>query len=571
VILDRILEARRDEIERIRARRAVLERAASRAAEADPPRGFRRALEGREVAVIAEFKRRSPSAGRLGTDEGPGTVAGRYAAAGASALSILTDGPHFGGDLADLRAARGAAGLPALRKDFLVEEAQLLEARAAGADAVLLIVRILEQERLRALLSLSAELGMDALVEAHDGEELARALAAGAEVIGINARDLDTFEIDLARAERLVAEIPADRVAVAESGVEGRADVRRLAAVGADAVLVGGWLMRRGPDAVAELEGVPKSGRPRSKAARGSAKTPRGSGVSGGEDGREDGRGAPPHPDREGRAPAVKICGLRRPADVEAAAGAGARYAGLVLAESPRRVAPGEAARLARLARSRGLEPVGVFVDAGTDRVGDLAERLELAVVQLHGGEPPEACRDLRARGVRVWKALRPRSREELGEGIERYRGHVDALLVEGWSPGRAGGTGSAFPHRWLRERDPGRGGAAPGAARLVLAGGLTPENVAEAARRVRPDVVDVSSGVERAPGVKDPARIRAFVRAARQAFRESVSAGEGADARPGPGRGEGADPPEGAARERSVERGATESGSTGDRTRGEA
>ena len=219
----------------------------------------------------------------------------------------------------------------------------------------------------------------------------------------------------------------------------------------------------------------------------------------------------------------VKFCGLTRPEHVAAAADAGGTYAGLVLAASPRRLAPEAAAPLAREARRRGLSPVGVFVDEGAADVQGLARGLDLAAVQLHGSEGPEYCEELRAPGLEVWKAVRPRSREELEELVVRYRDAADALLVEGWSAERAGGTGTAFPHRWL---EAGSEGARP--TRLVLAGGLDPDNVGEAVRRVRPDVVDVSSGVERAPGRKDGARMRAFGRAVRAATREeSGSDGE--------------------------------------------
>ena len=215
----------------------------------------------------------------------------------------------------------------------------------------------------------------------------------------------------------------------------------------------------------------------------------------------------------------VKFCGLTRPREVAAAAEAGGAYAGFVLAESPRRLALEAAASLARMARGLGLAPVGVFVDQGRADVRRLAGVLDLAVVQLHGSEGPEVCEEHRASGLEVWKAVRPRSREELGELVARYRDAADALLIEGWSAERAGGTGTAFPHRWL---EVGSGGTRP--ARLVLAGGLDPDNVGEAVRRVRPEVVDVSSGVERAPGRKDEARMRAFGRAVRDAANEAAA-----------------------------------------------
>lgn len=208
---------------------------------------------------------------------------------------------------------------------------------------------------------------------------------------------------------------------------------------------------------------------------------------------------------------AVKICGVGRRRDVEAAAGAGADYVGLVFADSPRRVTAERALELSEEARRRGLDPVGVFVDRGAAEVEDRAGEAGLRVVQLHGRETPETCRLLRETGRVVWKAVRPRSREALWAAADRYRDVADALLVEGHSPRRAGGTGSAFPHEWLEGPDGRRLDA-----RLVLAGGLDADNVAAAVRRVRPAVVDVSSGVESAPGEKSPDAIRAFVAAVR-------------------------------------------------------
>lgn len=260
MILDEIVESKRDEIEALRSRRSEL---AERAASAPAPRGLAGALRGgEEVAVVAEFKRRSPSAGDLARGAEPVPVARGYREAGASAVSVLTDGPRFGGSLEDLSDVRDSVDLPVLRKDFLVDPAQVLEARAAGADGVLLIARILEEGGLGRMLEACDEAGMDALVEVHGPGELERALEAGAAVVGVNARDLDTFEVDLSLSERLVGAVPGDRVAVAESGIRGAGDVRRMGEAGADAVLVGGWLMERGPGAVAELCGVPRRGRP---------------------------------------------------------------------------------------------------------------------------------------------------------------------------------------------------------------------------------------------------------------------------------------------------------------------
>jgi indole-3-glycerol phosphate synthase len=204
---------------------------------ADPP-NFGAALEGQNVAVIAEVKRRSPSAGSIREDLDAGERAARYADHGAAAISVLTDGPFFGGSVEDLREAASMAHVPVLLKDFVLDEIQIVEARAAGASAVLLIVRALGS-RLEPLLRFAHQLRLTPLVEVHSAAELSAALDAGATVIGVNSRDLDTFIIDAAAALRLVSTVPAGYTVVAESGMSRKADVERAAEAGADAVLIG--------------------------------------------------------------------------------------------------------------------------------------------------------------------------------------------------------------------------------------------------------------------------------------------------------------------------------------------
>jgi indole-3-glycerol phosphate synthase len=215
------------------------------------------------VGLIAEVKRRSPSAGAINLDLDPAALAMAYADGGAAAISVLTEAERFGGSLEDLGQVVAHVRVPVLRKDFLVDPLQLLEARGAGASAVLLIVRALDDGALRTMLAETRELGMAALVEAHDAPELARALDAGAPCIGINARNLDDFSMHHEEALRLVAAIPGDRMAVAESGITVRDDVERAASAGADAVLVGGALAAAGdPRALARaLCGVSRRGR----------------------------------------------------------------------------------------------------------------------------------------------------------------------------------------------------------------------------------------------------------------------------------------------------------------------
>lgn len=216
-------------------------------------RGFRRALiETSHLAVISEIKRRSPSKGDLNADLDPALIAQQYEAGGASCLSVLTDEPHFGGSVADLQAARNACSLPVLRKDFTVDVRDVCDARIMGADCVLLIAAALSPDEMRHCLSMAHEVGIDALVEVHDERELSIALDCGADLVGVNQRDLVTFHVDHERAVRMGAVIPKEVVSVAESGVRGRADAQALRAAGYNAVLVGEHLVTA-PDPVVAL------------------------------------------------------------------------------------------------------------------------------------------------------------------------------------------------------------------------------------------------------------------------------------------------------------------------------
>ena len=381
---------------------------------------FRDALATPGLGAIAEVKRRSPSAGDLRPNADPARLSAEFAAAGAAAVSILVD-ERFGGSLADLRAARSASFGPLLAKGFFREEAQLDELKEAGADAVLLLLRDLDGNRATAMLSRAEELGLDALVEAHDADELERAVELGAEVIGINARDLSTFEVDRGAALDLVAAAPRDRVIVAESGVTARAHGAAAELAGADAILVGSALMRA-LDPAAKLHELLSR-------------------------------------------PLVKVCGLTREEDVAVAGESGADLAGFILArETPRR-APSV------LPVPDTMLSVAVYVGERGDAPSDLD--------QLYPREDGHRARD----GVLL------RGKEQVAKIVDRA---------------------------WQRE-DPGhleRAHAAEG--RIVLAGGLSPENVREAIETVRPWAVDASSSLEIQPGIKDHERVRAFVEATR-------------------------------------------------------
>lgn len=224
----------------------------------DPCRGFRAALSGREqLGVIAEIKRRSPSKGDLAPDLDPTEMARTFERGGASCLSVLTDVDHFGGSVDDLQTARAACRLPVLRKDFTVSELDVVDTRLMGADCVLLIAAAIDKKQLVAFHQLAAEIGLDVLVEIHDESELDVVLAADAKLIGVNQRDLETFEVDHERAARMADVIPGHAVKVAESGVRNGADARALESAGYQAVLVGEMLVtsEHPVDAIAELIG----------------------------------------------------------------------------------------------------------------------------------------------------------------------------------------------------------------------------------------------------------------------------------------------------------------------------
>jgi indole-3-glycerol phosphate synthase len=265
-VLERILAETREEVER-RKRNAPLQSAGDRHGHGDRPsheraageqpdrdrsadspqgedRPFRDALAGPGVGVIAEFKRRSPSAGSLREDPQLAEIVRAYERGGAVALSVLTEGPNFDGSLEDLASARAVCALPILRKDFILDSYQLEETRSAGVAAVLLIVAALGVRELAALHDEARAMGLDVVVEVHDRAELHAALELGADIVGINNRDLRDFSVDVERTPRLLAEVPPAVVSVSESGIEGAADVQRLGEAGVDAVLVGEALMR---------------------------------------------------------------------------------------------------------------------------------------------------------------------------------------------------------------------------------------------------------------------------------------------------------------------------------------
>lgn len=488
-ILDDIFDHKRVEIAG-RKQAVPLERVQTQAMGAPPPRDFVAALRGgpSRPALIAEIKRASPSRGLLRPDLDPVRLACIYRENGAAAISVLTDERFFKGSLDDLRAVRGAVDLPLLRKDFVFDPYQVYEARAAGADAVLLIAAMLDDETLAALHDLIGTLGMASLIEVHDEAELRRVLRLKPRLMGINNRDLRTFKVDIETTARLRPLVPEGVILVAESGIHTSADVARLAEWGIHAMLVGESLVTAENTAakVRELTGASQVCKSASHESRITNHVLRFTHC----------------------VPRVKICGLTTVDDALAAIDAGADMLGFnFYPESPRYIAPADCARIVSLIHCQSLVTlVGVFVNSPLADVRVILDDCGLDLAQLHGDEPPEF---VAALDGRAFKGLRPATLEQAEVEARRFaRCAAPALLVDAYRPDAYGGTGQTG--------DWGLARALAAEYPILLAGGLTPENVAEAVAQVRPWGVDVASGVEVSPGCKDARKMAAFVRAAK-------------------------------------------------------
>ena len=408
---------------------------------------------------ILEIKKASPSGGIIRATADPAAIARGYAGV-ADALSVLCDGPFFGGSLDDLRAARAQFDGPILAKDFFMDPRQVVEARIAGADAILVMMSLLDNAAAREIIAEARCFGMDALVEVHDENEMQRALDLGAPLIGINNRDLRDLTIDLSTTKRL-APLAPNRLLIAESGIETRADVERLAGV-VDGFLIGSSLMRA-----------------------------------------DD----PPQAARALLFGRTKLCGLNCRADLDAARPAA--FAGFVfVADSPRHLVPKEAAPLVDIARAQGMRAVGVFQRTSTDIVANAASALNLHAVQLHGEEDGNYVQALRRQlpgSCEIWTAV------SVGRDTLTSRGG-DRLLFDSGT----GGTGQAFDWSLVREH--------PELRSCVLAGGIGVHN-ARAAREVGAYAIDVGSSVDIEPGKKSSEKIAALFAELRPISRETLRA----------------------------------------------
>ncbi len=466
----------------------------------------------RAPRLVCEIKRKSPSRGAIDAGLDPVELAGRYVSRGVRSVSVLTEEDFFAGSLADLMAVKRAhPNLAVLRKDFLVDEEDVEVSYRAGADAVLLIASVLSADELARMHELAGELGMAALVELHEDEDFDKARAFAPPLVGINARDLSTFRVDLLTPVRLRAKIDWDHRAVFESGVFTQEDALLVSTSGFDGLLVGEAAVRD-QDAIG---GILAGLRGRTPAG---AAVPGGGGTGGGRAGSADGgvrratdsrdaSGAPgPAPDFWRRLasrmhadrPLVKICGVTNRRDAELAAELGADALGFVFADSPRRADPAVVRELADLP----VLKVAVVVTGGAhaplpQEVRALLEEGLLDAVQFHGDEEPDECA---AQAFPYYKALRL-DRPEAADALERYRS--PRVLVDARDSRAYGGTGTRLSRQTIdavRERAP-----------LWLAGGLSPGNIRQVVRDHAPELVDASSGLEAEPGRKDEEKLRRF------------------------------------------------------------
>ena len=451
--LDEILAHKRIEVA---TREQAHPLASFQAALSPSDRSLERALRRPRTGFILECKHASPSQGEIRGDLDLDTVAASYSPH-ADGISVLTDERFFGGSFEHLRGVRQRTHQPVLCKDFVLGPYQVYEARLHGADAVLLMLSVLSDYEHQECRRVADTLGLDVVTEVHDEQELARAQALEARIIGINNRDLRTLTVDLGVTERLAPRLKGSEVVIAESGIGSHRDVQRLRPL-VDGFLVGTALMRQ-----ADLG----------------------------------------HATRDLIFGTTKICGLTLPEDAVNAHALGATHGGMIFAgESPRCIAPHAASRLRQAAP---LQWVGVFVNAGVEQVAAIADSLDLAAVQLHGEESIEEIRALRERfaGRReVWKAIR------VTDSIPRVaETGADRLVLDAHSSGARGGTGRRFNWALLEDH--------PDLHLMLLGGGLTPESV-PAAEAVGTWGLDVNSGVERSPGRKDPAKLAALFEARR-------------------------------------------------------
>jgi len=506
-ILSEIIDSKREVVARLRADPAsqhFRKRALAIRRDATPHR-FVQTLESepRRLNIIAEFKRKSPSAGTISSDSSATEVARCYERGGACAISVLTDEEYFGGSIFDLTAVRASTDLPIVRKDFIIDPIQIYEAAIAGADAVLLIAGALDDTALAKLRAIAEdELALDALTEVHTSEELRRALNAGAKMIGVNNRNLQTFQVSLETSERLIAEAPRDRMMISESGLKSAKSLHHLQALGFRGFLVGETLMRAAdPQAALRdlIAGAKDQPCPQISCSHRPVAGPAGFPTA---------HSAVATADRSNPTQ-IKICGVTNVNDARMCAELGVDMIGFnFYPQSPRYVEPEVARQIVETLPSH-ADAVGIFVNGDADQIRNTANAAGVRCVQLHGDFSPDVGREL-AREFRVIQVFSTH---------QQFRPEDVALfsdcdvLIDAHHPDLRGGTGQTCD--WSAARATLRFSRF-----LILSGGLNTENVADAIKTVTPNAVDVCSGVESAPGMKNRDAVKNFIAAVRKAER---------------------------------------------------
>jgi indole-3-glycerol phosphate synthase/phosphoribosylanthranilate isomerase len=441
-ILEKIAREKRKELPKIRKKAAKAKNIRK------SQRSFKKAVSAKGLNVIAELKRASPSAGSIRKNLNLKETVQAFNKE-AAAISILTEKKFFKGKPELIKKVRKISKLPLLRKDFILEESQVIESRLLGADAILLIAALLSREKIDACIKTAKKLGMDCLVEVHNKKELNKVLKTKAEIIGINNRNLKTFKINLKTTARLVKSIPKSKIVVSESGFDKREDTKQLPKQ-VNAVLVGTSLMKAESvsSKLKELKGKPL----------------------------------------------VKVCGITNKADALQAVKLGADFLGFnFFPESPRFITPAKAKGIIR--SLNGVQTVGVFVNESKASVKKIKNKTHIDLLQFHGDESKNYCKSFK----HVIKAFRVKNKESL-KRIKNFK--TDYVLLDSFRPGVFGGTGKSFDLRLAKKVK----------GKVFLAGGLNQRNVGKAVRATKPFAVDVCSGIESKPGRKDARKMKAFM-----------------------------------------------------------
>ncbi len=419
-------------------------------------RDFKRALENNsKIALIAEIKKASPSLGDINTDIDIKKQASIYEASGANAISVLTD-VHFKGELGFLKEIKKVTTIPILRKDFIFDPYQIYESYLAGADALLLIATMLDEKTLRTLVDLTHKLGMECLVETHTIEDIKKTLKTKAKIIGINARNLKTFEVSLDTTVNLAQEIPKNYIIVAESGIETNTDVERLAKAGASVILVGTTLMKT-INVKAKIHELSIS-----------------------------------------KIPKIKICGMTNKKDTLAIANFKPDYLGFIFdPHSPRYIKPKLAKHIIssiRKLHGNEISVVGVFVNCDINKAKQIIKMCGLDIAQLHGEETPEYVFELK-KVCEIYKAIVIKTKTDK-QKIRKYVGVADKILLDAGK-----GSGKAVDISLIENESVD-----------VLAGGLGVENIEKILSKISPSIVDANSKLELSPGKKDIKLVREFI-----------------------------------------------------------